>query len=442
MKQIALTIVSLILALPPAFGQPTDLLSGVPVVNDLANYPLTFVARPEPGEAVTDPQFGVTIRRITDAREFARRAVVPMYTGTQPWNADESLLLLYAPGQGHQLYLGQPPYSYLGQLNLPGEWAPTDLENIHWDVDDPHVFRYPAYNKRLVEVNLAGTTSGEILRIRHDFTDLCGTSKHKLLMEPHTRPSWDDRYWGFGCAQDDGNKWIFAYDLEQDAVLWQYRIPTGPQANYNVPMVMPSGEYFIVWWADDMLVLDRQGRVVNVIADPEYSHLALGRVKTATVTADFYWKHAFDLPYPTRGTLIGYWIPFGYHYTYVGENRGFPYPKSGIHHSAISYHNPNWVWTSIIGYDVDGQSVLDNEILLVSALDGRVGRIAHHRSAKERNPNLVPAVQGYWQEPHIAVSPSGTRAIFASDWSVGLAPSQMYDTIETFVVELPVYREP
>lgn len=62
-----------------------------------------------------------------------------MYTGTQPWNADESLLLLYAPGQGHQPCLGQPPYSYLGQLNLPGEWAPTDLENIHWDVDDPYI---------------------------------------------------------------------------------------------------------------------------------------------------------------------------------------------------------------------------------------------------------------------------------------------------------------
>jgi len=40
------------------------------------------------------------------------------------------------------------------------------------------------------------------------------------------------------------------------------------------------------------------------------------------------------------------------------------------------------------------------------------------------------------------VSPSGTRAIFASDWSVGLPPAQMYDTIETFVVELPAYREP
>jgi len=135
MKPIVFAIVGIILAGPPAFGQPSDLLSGVPIVNDLTNYPATFVARPEPGETVTDPQFGVTIRRITD------------------------------------------------------------------------------------------------------------------------------------------------------------------------------GEYFIVWWAADMLVLDRQGRVVNVIGDPEYSHLAPGRLATPTITADFYWKHAFDLPYPTRGSLNGSYRP-------------------------------------------------------------------------------------------------------------------------------------
>jgi hypothetical protein len=66
-----------------------------------------------------------------------------------------------------------------------------------------------------------------------------------------------------------------------------------------------DGEYFIVWWAAEILALDRRGHVVNVIGNPEYSHLALGRLSTPTITADFYWKNAFDLPYPTRGSLTG-----------------------------------------------------------------------------------------------------------------------------------------
>jgi len=141
MKQIVLAIVGLIPAGPAAFGQPSDMLSGVPIVNDLTNYPATLVARPEPDETVTDPQSGVTIRRITDARGFARRAVVPMY-----------------PERSHG----------------------TQTSRCC-------CFRLPA-----------GKTPPEILRLRHDFTALCGRSDYKLLMEPHTRPSWDDRYWGFG----------------------------------------------------------------------------------------------------------------------------------------------------------------------------------------------------------------------------------------------------
>jgi hypothetical protein len=39
MKQIVFAIVGRILAGPAAFGQPSDLLSGVPIVNDLTKLP-------------------------------------------------------------------------------------------------------------------------------------------------------------------------------------------------------------------------------------------------------------------------------------------------------------------------------------------------------------------------------------------------------------------
>jgi hypothetical protein len=52
-----------------------------------------------------------------------------------------------------------------------------------------------------------------------------------------------------------------------------------------------------------------------------------------------------------------------------------------------------------------------------------VCRVAHHRS-QER--------QDYGGAPHVTGSPSGTRALFASDWGDG--PS-----VDTYVVELPSY---
>jgi hypothetical protein len=40
---------------------------------------------------------------------------------------------------------------------------------------------------------------------------------------------------------------------------------------------------------------------------------------------------------------------------------------------------------------------------------------------------------GYWGEPQVTISPSGTRLIFASDW-------ENSDTVDTYVVELPAFK--
>jgi hypothetical protein len=61
---------------------------------------------------------------------------------------------------------------------------------------------------------------------------------------------------------------------------------------------------------------------------------------------------------------------------------------------------------------------------------GRVCRAAHHRSWGRENPRLA---EPYWAEPHVVPSPSGTRAVFASDWGGG-------GTVDTYVLELPVHR--
>ncbi len=106
-------------------------------------------------------------------------------------------------------------------------------------------------------------------------------------------------------------------------------------------------------------------------------------------------------------------------------SNGYPYPPSGTHISPLSLNNPGYVAVSIIGFQADGQTLLDNELVLVNANNGTVCRVAHHRSV--RGP------QGYWAEPHVVISPSGTRMLFGSDWGGS-------NTVDTYVVELPSYQ--
>jgi hypothetical protein len=111
----------------------------------------------------------------------------------------------------------------------------------------------------------------------------------------------------------------------------------------------------------------------------------------------------------------------------VGPATGYPYPPSGTHVSAVAYRHPGWVFVSSVGATPDGQGVLNNELYIADTNpDGEVCRVAHHRSFGGSGP------LGYWAEPHVVPSPSGTRLLFGSDWGGT-------NTVNAYVVELPSY---
>jgi hypothetical protein len=128
------------------------------------------------------------------------------------------------------------------------------------------------------------------------------------------------------------------------------------------------------------------------------------------------------------GSLVTFDLTNGSSRVMVGPASGYPYPPSGTHVSAMAYRQPGWVFLSIVG-DPAGQQVLDNELVLADTNGGAVCRIGHHRSYGRNNTRLADS---YWAEPHVVASPSGTRALFASDWGNG-------STVDTYVVELPGY---
>ncbi|MFT8131004.1 hypothetical protein, partial [Salmonella enterica] len=88
------------------------------------------------------------------------------------------------------------------------------------------------------------------------------------------------------------------------------------------------------------------------------------------------------------------------------------YPGTDTHISGHAFRAPGWVAVSSVGW---------GELLLANVDTGTVCRVGHHRSPSG----------DYWQEPHVNISPTGTRLLFGSDWGSG--------AVDSYVVELPSY---
>lgn len=109
-------------------------------------------------------------------------------------------------------------------------------------------------------------------------------------------------------------------------------------------------------------------------------------------------------------------------FTVAGLDNGYPYARAATHLSALAHAAPaKWLAVSSIG-EVDGSDVY---------------RVGHHRTDEEDFPNAVEDVYeaDYWAEPHVVISPTATRLLFASDWS----EPEDGKSIDSYVVELPAY---
>ena len=85
----------------------------------------------------------------------------------------------------------------------------------------------------------------------------------------------------------------------------------------------------------------------------------------------------------------------------------------------------------MIGFEEDGQTLLDQELVLARVEKGNVEvyRIGHHRADEQEFD--------YFGEPHAVISPTGTRVLFGSDWS-GVDDGK---SVDSYVVELPAFQK-
>lgn len=400
LRVFSAALASAVLPLFPAPSAGADLCQGL--VRDKLPHPMTALARPALGAAVVDPQFGSTIRRITAVASNAGDAVIkPMYSTVSAWNADESRLILYRVGRGHELYDGRT-YAFIRSLAI----APSDIEQVYWHTSDPDVFFFPS-GKRLVRYRVSTAAQNTV----HTFSSCAGSltaGSDPMFM------AWDSSTIGLKCDSQ-----VFLYRITTDTVV------ASAAGSADPPQVAPNGTLAYMQGT----VFDAALRPVRRLdlANP-FDHAGLGRTAAGRDTLN---TVAFDAGPAGSGvgSLVTFDLTDGSSRVVVGPATGFPYPPSGTHVSTVAYRQPGWTFLSIVGNPA-GQGVLDNEIVVADTNTGAVCRAAHHRSFGGNNTRLA---QTYWAEPHVVASPSGTRALFASDWGNGA-------TVDTYVLELPSHQ--
>jgi hypothetical protein len=403
-----------------ALPNPIDLCAGL--VADKAPHPMTALAKPAIGQTAVDAEFGTTIRRITavDPSLGANAAIVPMYTTISAWNADESLMILYAIGSGHQLYDGKT-YAFLRALD---DIDPPDLEQVYWDTSNPDILYYVENGSHsFIRYHVSSKTKDKL----HDFTSLCGTDTVTNGDDPMFT-SWDSHRLGLVC----GTK-MFVYDNATDTI-------SGPVPSSGTPpaQVAPSGN--LAYLEDGSgEVLDRDLKLVRSLGlQAPDNHASLGRLENGDDT----WNGAVyddgnDDAMSNVGILVTWNMTNLTGGAVIGPKTGWPYPPDG-HISAMAYKRPGWIFVSTYwteNFDGTGQAptpgLLDLENLVANTNTGAVCRIGRHRSFGKTNLTYDDNF-AYFAEAHTVPSPSGTRAAFASDWGGG-------NTIDTYVVELPSY---
>lgn len=390
--------------------------------------PMQPLPKPRAGEEYQDPAFGTRVTRISHAVELdGENAIIkPMYSTVPAWSADERYLLLWSRAHGHLLYQGDRPYRYLGPLE---PYHPSDIESVLWapgaGVDGaPYEFFYPTnYNaepvlyRHQIRPRVVACQKDFRQRPLHlpegDWSQLLSLGGDPQWMSRDGRKTLGLRF-GPTSDTDPRQALAFSYSIEDDDVIGEMNVDP---IYKNAVMPTPSGRF--AQFDRGVYTPELRLRRVLGMRNP-YEHASPGLLRDHIDT----WNTVDFSTQGRQGTLVTYRVDTGGARVIIGELTGYPYPPSGTHLSAIG--PAGLVAVGIVGSG-QGQTLLDNEIVLADVATGRVLRVAHARTLAGEGP------WGYWSETHVCISPSGTRILWASDW-------QGSATVDTYVVDLRTER--
>lgn len=325
------------------------------------------------------------------------------------------MIVLDATNDVHKLLNGLD-YTFIRNLS---DINPDDEEQIFWSHTDPDVFFYvDATTNELIRYHLSTQVKDSIVNL----LTAAGSGDIVALGNDVQMQSWDDVVFGFRTSSSGDNNQVYYYKISTNTVT-SINVD-GDETIWYAPMPGPSGNYFFL----DQKSYDLHGDLIGSVQFEE-NHNCTGKLTNGN---DAVFAVNFDSS--PIGNLVAYDLTdTSVYFPIISESLGYPYPKTGTHISSLAHNNTDgaWVAASMIGYDEDGQSLLDQELVIAKADPDApdVYRIGHHRSDENEFD--------YYGEPHVSISPSGTRVIFGSDWS----GADDGHSVDCYVVELPIFKE-
>jgi len=379
---------------------------------------------PKPAVLVpfTDPVFGTSVMRLTNARAGKYPGIIPTYAKRQAWNADESRMLLQA-GDGTEMLFNGLTYRFLKVLNgVVGD-------DVLWHPTNPGVIYYVPYSNTLYSYDIASAVSTPLYTFKgYDWADTAGEGNL----------SRDGRYYAAACriynyqTRQTEYKNLQVLDMQACKVISKLTLPAN-LADFDWVSISPSGNYVVVDYADTTVgrfhgveVYDRNFRILwqkplgyghsdlGIDGNGDEALVMGGYDGDANVT--YIDSHRLRDGHTTRLlTNMAWWF-----YNHIScRNQGCP----------------GWCFVSTFdgpGRLTDSSAAwvpFENEVFALR-MDGsgQVRRIAHHHSRRYSPTTDSDDNSVYWAEPHATVSNHGNRVLFGSNWRQGIADPASCDT--------------
>lgn len=357
------------------------------------------------GQTVVDPTFCTPITRATDASANGGFAT-----------HEYSQLQAFSPAEDYILLLGAEGY----RVHRLADLTQIELDTVGWNAarwyDPQRIIHYDDNGNGTIAVQLTDVTMNSTETI-FTFPDAYNVVNVARSSDELSR----DSRWLAGVVQRQDGEWVaFALDLLDitaptltaeiplNALYDTGACPADPEWGNVMPDwvgVSPLGNYLMIQWVRDgnqrcsglESFMLNGGAFVGRAYDG-HQHGDLGITEDGR---EFFMT--FEIYHPSGNLAIGVRALPG------GETASEPdYINvldwgNGEHISCQGLAGVCLVTAGML--PDNGWNPLEGELFL-QYVDGRVERLVHHRSSS----------CGYWVQPRASLSPSGTLAVFASDW--------------------------
>jgi hypothetical protein len=414
------------------FYQPAfQLVSGI----DLTLKP--GVSVPAKGIPFADPTYGTCVVRVSDAHAeippylyFARVD----YSRRQAFNADDSLILVYAYDGTWHVYDART-LQYVKKVPGPGGDAEPQ-----WDPTDPNTLYYLPNNGGLT-ISKVNVQTGVSSVVANFAGRLPWASAARVWTESEGSPSADGCYWGF-LVQDSSFNFLglMTYNLCTDTILGTTNGLAGFSSAYapnNVTM-SPSGKYIVAQYAinDRPLGANLPGGPISFTADfQSYRHLRPnGQTAHTDVAIGANGHDSFvgddEGDAPDSGNLYMVDLDTG-QTTNLFSFWTNPSSYFAGHISGKAFQRPGWVVVSEFGGEFYGQNDwFNNKVYLVELVPNpRIFYLAHHHTVFAQNGS---GDDDYFSQVHASPNRDLTKFVFNSNWDrPGLT------NVDTYLIEIP-----